>query len=286
MNKTSIIGVDLGGTYIRGARINAETITEIVSVKVSSSGTEEKVLDELYQLIDGLMDESVTAIGIGVPSVVDIEKGIVYDVQNIPSWKKVLLKQYLEARYGITAYVNNDANCFVLGEKYFGKARNYHSFIGLTIGTGLGAGIMINNKLYTGANCGAGEFGMVDYNGYPFEYFTSGQFFLKQYHEEGEYLYDKAMKGDAAAVKCFEAFGTHLGNAIKMILYTYDPALIIIGGSIKKVYPYFQKTMWDCINTFAYQKSLGHLSIEISDLKHCGVLGAGALCYDAGSLVL
>ena len=275
----STIGIDLGGTQIRGGIVKENQLSEILSSRVPASGTITEVLDALYELTDRLVTSSVEAIGIGVPSVVDVEKGIVYDVQNIPSWKEVPLKQLLEERYHIPALINNDANCFALGEKYFGKGRQASSMIGLTIGTGLGAGIIVDGKLYAGPNCGAGEFGMVDYLDHCYEYYASGQFFQHCYQSSGEEVFRKAQAGDKAAAGILSELGRHLGNAIKMILYTYDPELIILGGSIRQAYSYFQQAMWERIRTFAYPKSLERLRIEISELENCGVLGAAAL-YD------
>jgi glucokinase len=280
MSINSLIGIDLGGTHIRGAVVQGKELSDVISVKVPAEGSQKEVLDELFRLVDKLMNDGVKAIGIGVPSVVDVEKGIVYDVQNIPSWKEVELKKYMEDRYHIPVLVNNDANCFALGEKYFGKGANYHSFIGLTIGTGLGAGIIIHDRLYAGPNCGAGEFGMVDYLDRYYEYYASGQFFKNKYQVAGDSVFTKAEQGDKQALQCFEEFGIHLGNAIKMILYTYDPEMIILGGSIKNAYPFFHQTMWERIRTFAYPKSLEKFQIELSELDNCGVLGASALYYD------
>lgn len=274
------IGIDLGGTQIRGAQVNDNNLSEILSDQIMASGSEEEVLRQLYHLTDQLVSNEIKAIGIGVPSVVDVEKGIVYDVQNIPSWKEVPLKKRMEERYKIPILVNNDANCFALGEKYFGKAQNYHSFIGLTIGTGLGAGIVINDKLYAGPNCGAGEFGMVSYLDHYYEYYASGQFFKNCYQTSGKAVFQKAETGDKKAIAILQELGKHLGNAVKMILYTYDPELIILGGSIRQAYPYFQKAMWEQILTFAYPKSLEKFSIQISSLENCGVLGAAALYFD------
>lgn len=276
----AIIGIDLGGTHIRAAQINEKRISDVLSVKVSSSGTEKEVLAELFHLTDRLIDGTVEAIGIGVPSVVDVEKGIVYDVQNIPSWKEVHLKKHLEERYHIPVLINNDANCFALGEKYFGKAKDFHSFIGLAIGTGIGAGIVINDKLYAGPNCGAGEFGLVNYLDKYYEYYASGQFFMNCHDTDGETVYESAKSGDETALKILKEFGIHLGNAIKMILYTYDPETVIMGGSIAQAYPFFQESMWKQINDFAYPKSLEKFSIQISELQNAGVLGAAALCYN------
>jgi len=277
--KNKIIGIDLGGTNIRAAQLFDKQLSEVLSVKVSSSGTEKEVLEELFHLTDQLVNDSIEAIGIGVPSVVDVEKGIVYEVQNIKSWKEVQLRKELEERYHVPVFINNDANCFALGEKHFGKGRDFHSFIGLAIGTGIGAGIIINDRLYSGPNCGAGEFGMVNYLDKYYEYYASGQFFENCYDTDGETIYKRAASGNETALKMMEEFGEHLGNAIKMILYTYDPECIILGGSIAKAYPLFQKRLWKQINVFAYPKSLDKFSIRISELENAGVLGAAALCY-------
>lgn len=280
MDPIKIIGIDLGGTHVRAGVVSERDPGNIVSARIPSAGSVEEVLEVMYQLIDPLIDEEIKGIGIGVPSVVDIEKGIVYDVQNIPSWKEVPLKKLLEDHYHIPVSVNNDANCFVLGEKYFGKGKNVHSMIGLTIGTGLGAGIIINDKLYAGINCGAGEFGNVDYLDQYYEYYASGQFFENCYQMDGELVYKKALEGDPLSVMILEELGTHLGNAIKMILYTYCPELIILGGSISRSYSFFQERMWARIHTYIYSNTLEHFRIEISDLENPGVLGAAALYYD------
>lgn len=276
----TVIGIDLGGTQMRAGVIRDKSLGETVAEKVPAAGTVKEVLEALFHLTDRLISDEVDAIGIGVPSVVDVEQGIVYDVQNIPSWKKVFLKKEMEDRYHVPVLVNNDANCFALGEKHFGQGTGSHSFVGLTVGTGLGAGIIIHDKLYAGSNCGAGEFGMVDYLDYYYEYYASGQFFKNCHHISGEEVFARAKEEEGGALRIMEEFGTHLGNAIKMILYTYDPQMIILGGSIREAYPYFEKTMWERINTLVYTNSLKNFSILVSDLKHSGILGAAALCYD------
>jgi glucokinase len=281
MSNEMVIGIDLGATNIRGACVNENNISEIQSQRIRSSGTEQEVLEDVYTLTDKLIDKTITAIGIGVPSVVDVEEGIVYDVVWIPSWKEVHLKKKMEERYHVPVYVNNDANCFALGEHYFGKGKGYSSMIGLTLGTGVGGGVIVNNKLYAGRNCGAGEFGCVDYLDNVYEYYCSGSFFKNVYGLDGEEVFKKAKQGDAASLKLYKELGTHLGNAIKMIMYTYDPELIVLGGSVRLAYSYFKETMWDRIRTGFFSKSIERLKIEVSELKNSGILGAAALYYDA-----
>jgi glucokinase len=219
MSNTQIIGLDLGATNIRGAVVSDASLSGIVSQKITVDGSVEEVLNDIYKVTDALLqaNKDVTAIGIGVPSVVDVAEGIVYDVQNIPSWKEVHLKQLMEARYGIPVYVNNDANCFALGEYYFGKGNGSDSMIGLTLGTGLGAGVMINKRLYPGFNCGAGEFGMFPYLDNILEYYCSGSFFSNVYGLDGVQVFEDAKKGDAEALKLYAELGTHIGHAIKHV---------------------------------------------------------------------
>ncbi len=280
MNNKTILGIDMGGTNIRAGLVNEHKIKSITSRRVNGKGSMEKVLQDVFNLTDNLIDNSITSIGIGVPGLVDLEHGIVYDAVYIPSWKKVPLKELMEERYHLPVLINNDANCFALGEFYFGKGKGANSMIGLTIGTGLGSGIIINKKLYAGKNCGAGEFGMVDYLDKCYEYYASGQFFQNVYKMDGQVVFDLAAKGDSQAIKMYEQMGMHLGNAIRMIMYTYDVELIILGGSVRHAWPYFSKTMWQQIKTFAFTRSIENLKIEISALENSGILGAAALHYD------
>jgi glucokinase len=276
-----VIGIDLGATNIRGAVVSGNSLSTIVSQRIHSDGTVEDVLGDIYHVIDALNDEGLAAIGIGVPSVVDVAEGIVYDVQYIPSWVEVPLKEILEARYRMPVFVNNDANCFVLGEYYFGQGRDAASMVGLTIGTGLGGGVIINNKLFAGYNCGAGEFGLLPYKDKILEYYCSGSFFKNVYDLDGVQVFEAAKKGDARALQLYAELGTHVGQAVKAVMYTYDPQLIVLGGSVSQAHDWFSETMWKEIRTLAYGKSAQRIRIAVSDLKNSGILGAAALYYDA-----
>ena len=279
MNR-NIIGIDLGGTNISAGLVIENELQQIFSEKINANGSAEEILRELFSATDPLMNDSVNAIGIGVPGLVDHESGLVFDVINIPSWKEIPLQKRMEERYQLPVRINNDGNCFALGEYYFGKGRGCHSMIGLTIGTGLGSGLILNKKLYGGKNCGAGEFGMISYLDKYYEYYASGQYFKNVYQIDGEAVFKNACEGNAEAIRMYEEMGAHLGNAIKMILYALDVELIILGGSVRHAYPYFSKTMWQQINTIAFQKSARGLRIEVSELENSGVLGAAALFYE------
>ncbi|MFB9841315.1 ROK family protein [Mucilaginibacter ginsenosidivorans] len=278
---TKVIGVDLGATNVRGAVVTGDKLSAIISARIHSEGSVDDVLNDIYQVVDQLMADDIAAIGIGVPSVVDVEQGIVYDVLYIPSWVEVPLKKHMEARYHVPVFVNNDANCFAVGEYHLGKGGGVDSMIGLTLGTGLGAGVIINKKLFAGYNCGAGEFGLLDYKDNILEYYASGSFFQNVYGLDGTQVFADAQKGDKRALELYAELGTHIGHAVKMVIYALDPQLIILGGSVRLAFDYFQKTMWDEIRTCVYTKSAERIRVEASELQNSGILGAAALYYDA-----
>ncbi len=278
---TKVIGIDLGATNVRGAVVIDGELLHIEAARIHSNGSVEEVLNDIYQVVDKLIDPEVVAIGIGVPSVVDVKEGIVHDVLYIPSWVEVPLKRLLEERYHIPAFVNNDANCFAVGEYHFGKGKGVDAMVGLTLGTGLGAGLIINKKLFAGHNCGAGEFGCLDYRDNILEYYASGSFFKNVYGLDGTQVFEDAQNGDQRALELYAELGTHIGHAIKKVMYTIDPELIILGGSVRSAFAYFQETMWQEIRTFMYSKSVERIRVDVSALQNSGILGAAALYYDA-----
>jgi glucokinase len=280
MSHTDLIGVDLGATNVRAARVTDGDLGEVKAQKINKEGTAQDIIDQIIELIGQVMGDRVGAIGVGVPSVVDVEKGIVYNVQNIPSWKEVHLKQVLEDTFAVPVYINNDANCFVLGEKYFGKAKGYRHVVGLIVGTGMAAGLVLNGKLYMGSNCGAGEIGMTPYRDSILEDYSAGLFFERRYKMEGKQVFEKARQGDPEALQVYREFGVHVGNGIKITMYAYDPEIIVLGGSGRRGYPYFKDTMWETLSGFAYKKTLDTIKIEISDHDHIALLGAAALALD------
>jgi len=284
-NAHTIVGVDLGGTKVLAARIREKKIEKSHKTLVSAQGTEQQVILEVITTIEAVITKGVEGIGVGVPSIVDINQGIVYDVQNIPSWKEVHLKKKLEDHFGVPVYVNNDANCFAIGEKYFGEGRGYANMIGLIVGTGLAAGIIFDHKLYNGFNGGAGEFGMLPYLDRHFEYYAAGQFFSNVYGMDGGTLHQQALNGDTKALGVFQEFGHHLGQGIMAILYAMDPELIVLGGSVSQAYPIYQKTLWEAMRAFAYTPVVDRLTIKLSKIPQIAVLGAAALFFDAQNRV-
>ncbi len=115
--------------------------------------------------IDELFDPSVMGIGCGVPSVVDVERGIVFDVENIPSWKEMHLKAALEERFGVPASSTTTPTPLSSASTSSAKGGAMQTSSGMTLGTGLGTGVIVDGRLYSGGNCGAGEIGMMAHKG-------------------------------------------------------------------------------------------------------------------------
>ncbi len=284
IKNSAIVGVSLGGKKLLAGKVQNGKLIKSNSYTINNKGSEEEVLSDVINSISDVFDEETAGIGIGVPSLVDVNQGIVYKVQKIPAWREVHLKEILESRFGVPVYVNNDANCFAVGEKYFGQAKNYENVIGLILGAGVGAGIIFKGHLYSGTNCGAGEFGSVPYRDHDFEYYCSESYFEEKYGIKYDVLLKRAAKKDKIALAIFEQYGFDLGNLIKVILFTSDPEIIILGGLISKAFPFFEKAMWEKIRTFIYKHSIKKLKIVLSKQADIAILGAAALYIDGQNI--
>ncbi|MDH3254896.1 MAG: ROK family protein [Acidobacteriota bacterium] len=281
MANDAIVGIDLGGTNVRVGKVRGRAIDAHHAQPISGNAAEDEVLQEIFDSVDRVFDKDVVGIGCGVPSVVNVERGIVYTVENIPSWREVPLKDKLQDRYGVNAFINNDANAFAVGEMHFGKGRGYRDIVGLAIGTGLGAGLVLDGRLYSGSNCGAGEVGEIPYRDHKIEYYCSGEFFQREAGAAGNVVFERAQQGEDDALQLFEAFGFEVGHAVMTVLYAYDPEIIIFGGSISKAYPLFKAGMRKRLESYAYQHALERLTIAVSETDNIAVLGAAALYLDA-----
>jgi glucokinase len=272
------IAIDLGGTSLRMAQIHDDKITNALSVACPAQADETTILNLFKTLIHQLLTTDTSMIGIGVPSVVDAERGIVYDVANIPSWKEVHLKEVIEAEFHVPTYVDNDVNCFVLGEKHFGAGRQFKDVVGITIGTGLGAGIITGGKLYRGANTGAGEVGSLPYLDSDYEHYCSS-FLLKKYGTfTGQQLTAMASAGDEKALSVWHELGFHLGKLMQALLFTYDPQAIIIGGGLATAASFFESSMMKSMHEgFPYSRTLDNIRIFFSSLQGSNMLGASML---------
>ena len=272
-----VIGVDLGGTKVRAGVATNGLVQDQKQQLFNSRGSKRETLGQLIGLIRSLIGPQVQGIGLGVPSVIDLAKGIVYNVMNIPSWDCVPLRDILEDEFSVPVSVNNDVNCFILGEHRFGRVRGMKNVVGITSGTGLGSGIIINNELFHGTNCGAGEVGLLSYGDHTIEYYASGNFFEALHGISAIAAHERALDGDAAALGLWKEFGVHMGHAIKTVVYAYDPEAIEVGGSLSKAYGLFERSMMESIQDFTFPESIKKLKIFQSLNENITLLGAAAL---------
>lgn len=278
--KDVFIGIDMGGTNIRCAAISrSRGVISYKKEKIEDVNSKKKIVNQLTGIIDSLFTKGVKGICIGVPSILDINKGIIYESNNIPALKSINLKKMLEARYKVPVLINNDANCFALGEKYFGAGKKYKNIVGVILGTGFGAGIIINGKLYCGNNCAAGEFGKIPFKDKTIEDYCSGKFFRK-YDISGEKLYEMAKKKDKRVLKIFREFGKNLGCGIAAIIDSVDPEIIIFGGGISKSYNFFKKSFFDSLKKHVYKRVFRNIKIRASNIENTSLLGAVSLFYE------
>ena len=272
-----LLGIDIGGTTISLGLVRGTEIVKMARVpSFQKNATLQETLDYLIGRIEDIITPEVTRIGIGVPTLVDVKKGVVFNATNIPSWKEVHLKDVLEKCFGVPVSVNNDANCFVLGAA--ARIDKEHDVVaGITLGTGTGMGLMVDNKLFCGANCGAGELGSVPYNGKDYESFCSKKFFESKGVNPRE-ISAAAEAGNPDALSFFDEFGRHLGELLSVVMYAYDPGCIVLGGGIANTFKHFKDSMLRSLReNYIYQYAVDKLDIRVMPQEDVALLGASLL---------
>lgn len=271
------LGIDIGGTTVNVGTVKDGKLLSVSSYpSFGKEDTLEDTLGYLFFIIDRHID-GIGSIGIGVPSVVDVEKGIVYDTANIPSWKEVHLKEELEKRYNVPVSVNNDANCFTIGAAHMCGDGCKGIFVGITLGTGVGIGVVNEGKIINGANTGCGELAWLPYNGKPLEYWCGKNYFLDRGMTPAEFC-ERAENGDGQALETFRQYGRYLADLLCIVVSAYDPHMIVFGGGISNAARYFESEMLSRLeSTFPFHESIKKLKIEYSSLSDAAILGASLL---------
>lgn len=258
------IGVDIGGTKIRAGLINAEgEVLKSVKAPCPNKEGKQAVLDFIADMIGSLLTDEVDAIGVGVPAIVD-ERGFVHECVNIPSWDVVDVKGSLERRFGLPVSVRNDCNCYALGVKSSEAGRKYDDLVCLTLGTGVGSGIIINGQLYLGQNSCAGEIGEIQYRDRNYEYYCSSRFFRDK-GLSGREVSRAAAAGDPEALALWKEFGSNVADLLMVVMLAYSPQAIFLGGSLSEAYPYFEPSMRERLQAFPYKKVLESIEIHAMD---------------------
>jgi glucokinase len=272
MKKIYSIGIDLGGTNIKIALLkNTKTIIGKTVLETGKHKGRAKLIAELVKTIKLLMannkvkKDKVVGIGIGVAGPIDFDKGFIHDLTNIRGWKNTPLRQILIKQLGINAFVDNDVNVVTLGELAYGAARGYKNVICLTLGTGVGGGIVLNGHLYRGSNFTAGEIGHIpigitgpkcNCGGIAcVERYVGNKYIIKRAQElvkknkkslilkyadnktaniTPKVISQAASRGDKTALLVWQETGNYLGIALSGIVNTFNPELIVIGGGVAK----------------------------------------------------
>lgn len=280
MSPEIMIGIDIGGTSIVIGRVNNSNIEAIYSVPTGAERHADEILETLYGAIEQVLIPKTGSIGIGVPGLLNTETGELLEIVNIPSWKNLALKEKIEKRYNLPVWVNNDANCLALGELYFGKGQRYKNIVTISLGTGVGAGLIINGKLHSGVFGGAGEIGFWPYKNEIVETYCGSKFFTEKYGITGKELYLNALSNNNHALRLFEEYGCHLGELVKRILFFFAPEAIIFSGSISESFHFFERAMRKEISTFPFKVLSDYVFIGKSELRQPAVLGAASLYYN------
>lgn len=272
-----MIGVDMGGTTITAGRFTNNQLEKKVVYPTEAFRGRGEIVLTLIDSIDQVWNADCKALGIGVPGFIDLKNGVITRISNIPAFNGIPLVNIIADHFKVPVYMNNDANCFVLGEKIFGAGKNKQNIVGLSLGTGLGAGLFISGQLVTGTSGGAGELGQIAYLDKTYEDYCSGKFFQSQFNCDGSLLYEKAESGNEKALDAFNQFGFHLAQLIKLIYYFIDPELIVIGGSVSNSFNLFKPALINTLQTDLGKSTIDSLEIVSSGLTDGALFGAAAL---------
>jgi len=312
MRDQYLIGIDLGGTSIKLGicTIDGKILGELEQPTPRGSYTEvleifRTMVDELLRSL-GLIKDQLAGIGVGVPAFLDVEKGFVYEIVNL-GWKNVHLKQELEKLFQLPCFVDNDANTAALGEMWLGAGRGSNQLICITIGTGIGGGLILNGRIYHGAFGMAGEIGHIPVrpvNGRPcncgghgcLETETSASAIvyyakvaaavpgrLKDLLDEAGSITAKdvielARQGDLVSVQILDQVSYYLGLCLAQVANLLNPEKVIVGGGVSKAGDFLLEKVRDHFQKFAIKRIGETTEIVTAELgNRAGWIGAARL---------
>jgi glucokinase len=278
MNSKKYIGVDIGGTSIVAARVSEDELIEKFEVPTGSNRPSEQILESLFSAITPMLTEEVVGIGIGMPGFMNTETGEILAINNIPSFRGVSVKKAVEKKFGLPTFQNNDANCFALGEAYFGAGKGFNTMVGITMGTGLGSGIIIDRKIHSGLAGGAGEVGCVPIQDGIGDDYCSNALFVNSYHKDGIDLYREAKAGNEESKEAFNHLARNLGEIIRLLMYILAPEAFIIGGSVAKSWDLLEEPLQRELDKFRVDLVSKQVKLLPAQLDNTGLYGAAALC--------
>jgi len=296
LNKEYLIGVDFGATYIRGGLVDLSgKVVKKIEYPTEASKGKKQILDKIVDVIQKLRKGHVLGVGIGCPGPLDPKKGILFSLPNLPGWNNVPIKRLLEDKLRIPIFIENDAKCFAIAESKCGQGRKIEHILCFTIGSGIGGGIIINGKLYTGSGGLAGELGHVVVNKDEstkcgagirgcLELYSCARGIEKRYKSitkkkaTFKEIYDmvKSKKAPKKVKQIIDDAGEYLGIAFANYINIFNPELIIIGGGLSKA-----KIIVDLAIKTAKKHAFPHtikgVTFITSKLQDAGIIGAASI---------
>jgi len=307
-----VIGIDIGGTMIKGAILNKEG--ELIKKYETKSHPENDTIAFITNIISFVNyirkgHENVISLGIGIAGLLNNTREILFESPNLPSLKNVLLKSELESKLNLPVFIENDANIAALGELYVGEGQTLDNFLLMTLGTGLGSGLILNGELCIGETGKGGEFGhtIVQPGGKPcscgksgcLEAYCSGtamvnmakealisnraSTLLEIYNNDPSSLtpkaiYTEAENNDALCHEIFKETAKYLAIGVSNVNNLLDIHNFIIGGGVSKASHIFRQGLLEEVKQNVFNISKNKIRIMISTLGNdAGILGAGWL---------
>ena len=258
----TFVAVDIGGTHIRVAIYEPDNIKPLIYERTRTNAREPGIFDRLVKVIESIWpeDDSIQAIGMASPGPLDPHSGVILATPNIPEWNNFPLTEKLSKRFGVPAYLDNDANLAALGEWKFGAGYGHHDVLYLTISTGIGGGVIIKDRLLHGHHGLAAELGHVTVlAGGPLcscgqeghlEALASGPAIERYVHQQleagakselrsdsslsAQEIAAAAERGDTLAKSAYARAGEYLGIGVANFLHAFDPSIVIFGGGVSR----------------------------------------------------
>ena len=308
--KKYVIGVDVGGTNIKLGLVHPRGYviarSHFPTKPLGSLKTKliAVLAAEIKQIItsQGLKAKDVAGIGIGLPGLIDYTQGIVRFLPNISGWKNVPLKTILQKKLNLSVFVDNDVKLITLAEWKLGAGRGVNNLVCLTLGTGVGSGLILNNRLYRGAANAAGELGHMPLNEHGpacncgglgcFETYVGNQrlFALASHmmhkpHMTTQKMFALANQRHPQALRFWHEAATRIGNGLIGIVNLLNPELIIIGGGVSNNEKFLFPTIKAVIKKRAMSLQASLVRIQRAQLgDDAGIIGAQVLVYNAKNL--
>ncbi len=290
------LGIDIGATSIKSGVVDEKgKIKNFIKIKNQFANGENFLIKQLAGIINDYKKIfPIKKAGIGFAGSVNFKRGIIIGTANMNGIKNLYIKRDLEKKCDIEITVDNDAHCFALAETHFGAGKNYKDILCITLGTGIGGGIIIDKKLCRGADNTAGKIGhiIIDKNsdikcgcgGFGhWESFTSGKALAKLYkvateqEVDAEIIAEMAGRGEKIAQKVIIEAGYNFAIGIANLLNILNPEIVIIGGSLIKI-DLLWNTFLNNLPSFLEGKAVANTKIVKSKFgDEAGVIGASLL---------